>query len=117
MTRRDSFVLGIFLAAVLALLAPVWARPGAVFFNHGDLYTYHVPLRSVTAVALERGRLPFWNPFILLGLPHAANPQAALFYPPGLLTDLFPVARRGADRARRSRLDSLCRAGHICPLH
>jgi len=93
MTRRDSLVLGIFCAAVLALLAPVWARSGAVFFNHGDLFTYHVPLRSVTAVALERGRLPFWNPFILLGLPHAANPQAALFYPPGLLTDLFPVAR------------------------
>jgi hypothetical protein len=92
MSRSDSLVLGFWCAAVLALLAPVWARPGAVFFNHGDLFTYHVPLRSVTAVALQRGRLPFWNPFILLGLPHAANPQAALFYPPALLSLFWPVA-------------------------
>jgi hypothetical protein len=93
MSRRDSLVLGFWCAAVLALLAPVWARPGAVFFNHGDLYAYHVPLRSLTAVALQRGHLPFWNPFILLGVPHAANSQAALFYPPALLTVFFPVAR------------------------
>jgi hypothetical protein len=93
MSRKDFLVLAVWCAAVLALLAPVWARSGAVFFNHGDLYTYHVPLRSITALALQRGRLPFWNPFILLGLPHAANPQAALFYPPATATFFWPVAR------------------------
>jgi hypothetical protein len=93
MSRKDLLVLGLWCAAVLALLAPVWARPGAVFFNHGDLYTYHVPLRSLTAAGLQGGRLPFWNPYIMLGVPHAANPQAALFYPPGLLADLLPVSR------------------------
>lgn len=93
MTRRDLAVLAAWCAAVIALLAPVWARPGAVFFNHGDLYAYHVPLRSVTASALQEGRVPFWNPYIMLGVPHAANPQAALFYPPALLSAFFPVAR------------------------
>ena len=91
MSRNDLLVLGLWCAAVLALLAPVWAIPGAAFFNHGDLYTYHVPLRSLTAAALQAGRLPFWNPYILLGVPHAANPQAALFYPPALLEAFFPV--------------------------
>ncbi len=93
MSRNDLLVLGLWCAALLALLSPVWARPGAVFFNHGDLYTYHVPLRSVTAGALQSGRLPFWDPYILLGVPQAANPQAALFYPAALLESLFPVAR------------------------
>ncbi len=93
MSRSDFLVISFWCAAVLALLAPVWGRPDAVFFNHGDLFTYHVPLRSLTAGALQGGRLPFWNPYILLGLPHAANPQAALFYPPAMLCVFFPVAR------------------------
>jgi hypothetical protein len=91
MSRNDLTVLGLWCAAVLALLSPVWARHGAAFFNHGDLYTYHVPLRALTASSLQAGRLPFWNPYILLGVPHAANPQAALFYPPALLGAIFPV--------------------------
>jgi hypothetical protein len=61
------------------------------FFNHGDLYGYHLPLRSLTASSLQSGLLPFWNPYILLGVPQAANPQAALFYPAGLLAAFFPV--------------------------
>ena len=93
MSRRDLLVLSVWCAALLALLCPVWARPGAVFFNHGDLYTYHAPLRSLTASMLQSGRLPFWDPYILLGVPHAANPQAALFYPPTLLSSFLPVAR------------------------
>jgi hypothetical protein len=91
MSRNDLLVLSLWCAAVLALLGPVWARPGAAFFNHGDLYTYHLPLRSLTASALQEGRLPFWNPYILLGVPHAANPQAALFYPGAVLEAFFPA--------------------------
>lgn len=91
MSRKDLLVFGLWCVAVLILLSPVWARPGAAFFNHGDLYAYHAPLRSLTASALIEGRLPFWNPYIFLGLPHAANPQAVLFYPPALLGAFFPV--------------------------
>ena len=91
MYRNDLLVLGLWCAAVLALLSPVWGSPGAAFFNHGDLYTYHVPLRSLTASALQSGHLPFWNPYILLGVPHAANSQAALFYPAALLESFFPI--------------------------
>ncbi len=91
MTRRDLIVLAAFAALVLALTAPVWARPGHAFFNHGDLFAYHWPVRHHTAAALISGRLPFWNPYVLLGVPHAANPQAVLFYPAAILGFLLPV--------------------------
>jgi hypothetical protein len=91
MTRDDLMVLALWCAAVLALLSPVWFRPGFVFFNHGDLFSYHAPLRALTAGELQSGRLPFWDPYILLGVPHAANPQAVLFYPAALLCAFLPV--------------------------
>jgi len=91
MTRRDFAVVGTLAGAVLALTASVWAFPGRAFFNHGDLYAYHWPLRHHTAAALIEGRLPFWNPYIMLGVPHAANPQTALFYPASILGFLLPV--------------------------
>jgi hypothetical protein len=91
MTRRDLIVVGALAAAVLALTARVWMRSGGAFFNHGDLYAYHWPLRHHTAAALISGRLPFWNPYVMLGVPHAANPQAALFYPGTILGFLLPV--------------------------
>ncbi len=91
MTRRDLVVVGALAAVVLVLTAPVWARPGRAFFNHGDLYAYHWPLRHHTAAALIEGRLPFWNPYVMLGVPHAANPQAALFYPGAILGFLLPL--------------------------
>ncbi len=91
MSRDDLMVSALWCAAVLALLSPVWARPGAVFFNHGDLYSYHAPLRALTAGELQSGRLPFWDPYILLGVPHAANPQTVLFYPAALLCAVLPV--------------------------
>jgi len=91
MTRRDLIVAGALAAFVLALTASVWARPGQAFFNHGDLYAYHWPLRHHTTAALIEGRLPFWNPYIMLGVPHAANPQAALFYPASVIGFLLPL--------------------------
>ncbi|MEK7234250.1 MAG: hypothetical protein AAB268_10575 [Elusimicrobiota bacterium] len=91
MTRRDLIVVGALAAAVLALTAPVWAIADRAFFNHGDIYAYHWPLRHHTAAALIEGRLPFWNPYVMLGMPHAANPQAALFYPASILGFLLPV--------------------------
>lgn len=91
MTRRDFIVVGALAAVVLAMFASVWARPGRAFFNHGDLYAYHWPLRHHSAAALIEGRLPFWNPYVILGVPHAANPQSALFYPASVLGFLFPI--------------------------
>jgi hypothetical protein len=38
---------------------------------------------------LEAGRVPLWNHGILAGVPHAANPITATFYPPNLLVAFF----------------------------
>lgn len=35
--------------------------------------------------AEDHGRLPEWNPYILGGVPHAANPLTSVFYPPNWL--------------------------------
>ncbi|UPT74084.1 MAG: hypothetical protein M0D55_20055 [Elusimicrobiota bacterium] len=91
LTRKDFLVVAALAAAVLALTAQVWAVPGRAFFNHGDLYAYHWPLRHHTAAELISGRLPFWNPYVLLGVPHSANPQSVLFYPAAALGFFFPA--------------------------
>ncbi len=46
-----------------------------------DVFTYFYPYRAYAAEALRRGRIPLWNPYLFLGVPFLANPQAAVFYP------------------------------------
>jgi hypothetical protein len=43
--------------------------------------------------SVRHGRFPLWNPYLFAGLPFAANPQPALFYPPTWLALLMPVTR------------------------
>lgn len=92
MRRKDLFLLGLFAAAVLALLSPALFRAGWALANYGDLYAYHVPLRHLSASAQHAGRWPFWNPYIFCGLPLHANPQSVLFYPVSVLTAVLPLA-------------------------
>lgn len=42
------------------------------------------------AEALAQGRLPLWNPYIFGGAPLFANIQAAVLYPPNLVTFFWP---------------------------
>ncbi len=91
MTKRDALAAAGLAAVLLALLAPAWARTSPAFFNHGDLWTYHWPLRHHSATELISGRLPLWNPYVLLGVPHAANPQTALLYPLSILGFVLPA--------------------------
>ena len=68
------------LAAFVALLyAPL------LFTNRvlatGDILLYFYPYRDYAAAALRSGDVPLWNPYIFLGVPFLANPQAAVLYP------------------------------------
>ena len=47
----------------------------------GDILHYFYPYRDYAAAALREGRIPLWNPYIFLGAPFLANPQAAALYP------------------------------------
>ncbi|MBI3551213.1 MAG: hypothetical protein HY077_01740 [Elusimicrobia bacterium] len=92
MRRKDFLLLGALAALILAMLAPAGIRPGFVPANFGDLYAYHYPMRHLIASSLEAGRLPFWNPYIFSGLPLAANPQSAVFYPLSILGTVLPLS-------------------------
>lgn len=47
----------------------------------GDILYYFQPMALFAAKEIQRGRLPFWNPFLLCGQPYVGNPQIGLFYP------------------------------------
>ena len=47
----------------------------------GDILHYFYPYRDYAAAAFRGGRIPLWNPFIFVGVPFLANPQAAVLYP------------------------------------
>lgn len=47
----------------------------------GDIQLYFYPYWEYVGATLRAGRLPFWNPYLFLGAPLLANPQAAVLYP------------------------------------
>ena len=46
-----------------------------------DLPSFHYPLADYAFRAIRHGRFPEWDPSNYGGMPFAANPQVALFYP------------------------------------
>jgi hypothetical protein len=47
--------------------------------------TVHYPWEVFTRAALAAGQLPLWNPYLFAGMPHAADVQTIVFYPPAVL--------------------------------
>ena len=86
------------MAAVLLLcLLSVAAYRHIVLSNRilsgGDAYTYFYPYRAYAAQALRNGHLPLWNPYLFLGVPYLANPQAAVLYPLNWLLAWLPAPK------------------------
>lgn len=48
---------------------------------NGDILYYFYPYRGLAADALREGSILLWNPYIFMGAPFLANPQAAALYP------------------------------------
>ena len=46
-----------------------------------DALTYFTPYWAYRLSALRAGQIPLWNPYLFLGAPFLANPQAAVLYP------------------------------------
>lgn len=82
--------------ALLAALAAVWL----IFFwrlftpipadqaslTRGDFSDQFVTFGAYQYARFSRGEVPLWNPYNNGGLPFIADTQAAVFYPPRLLT-------------------------------
>ena len=60
----------------------------------GDILHYFYPYRDYAAASLRAGRVPFWNPYIFMGAPFLANPQAAALYPLHWPLSWLPVTRQ-----------------------
>ena len=60
----------------------------------GDILHYFYPYRDYAAAALRAGRIPLWNPYIFMGAPFLANPQAAALYPLHWPLSWLPVTRQ-----------------------
>ncbi len=63
-----------------------------VVFYARDLGFFFAPLRAAFAQALREGASPLWNPMIGSGIPMAADPNSAVFFPPTLLFLLRPFS-------------------------
>jgi hypothetical protein len=82
--------------ALLALIAVVLYRQIALtnlILSGGDAFTYFYPYRAYAAQAIQSGRMPLWNPYLFMGAPFLANPQAAVFYPLNLALLWLPAPK------------------------
>ncbi len=87
--------------AILLLLAGVgWLLREAIFppspyfvlsRESGDVASLYYYWRAFGFGALRTGTVPLWNPSVFCGVPFAAYPEAALFYPPNLVFLLLPL--------------------------
>lgn len=84
------------LAVVLtapALIDVLGASSSGLYVGNGtDLYSYQYPLRATAAAMVSQGQAPWWNPYVLGGVPSLAGWQLGLLYPPHLLQLLAPWA-------------------------
>ena len=90
-SRIDWFILIIFAALVTLfywrILTPNLADRQS--FPPGDFHAQFWAFAAFEARELSTGRLPLWNPYTFAGAPFWADAQAAVFYPPSLLTFLL----------------------------
>ena len=73
---------------------PAWAEfkpsaPPQPVADIGDLIDYFYPFNAFSAKQIRQGTIPFWNPYVMSGMPFQAEPQTALFYPLHVLYYVF----------------------------
>lgn len=84
----DLAYLAVLASLVLFFFWRLWTPDPAdrARFQSGDFTAIFYPARYYVGRSLAEGRLPLWNPYAFAGYPHAADPQAATFYPPTWIT-------------------------------
>ncbi len=91
LTGRVPFPAGVVLA--LRPWSPPPIEPGPAV-RHGGLWDVALqmyPWRVFAQRTVREGELPLWNPHVLLGAPHLANAQSALFWPGHWLDVVLPL--------------------------
>src|SRR2546426_1269538 len=55
-----------------------------------DVSFFHYPLKRLVTEAFTNGQWPLWNPYVQLGQPLLANPNAMALYPTQILFQILP---------------------------
>ena len=58
---------------------------GRVTFTQPDVAALWLPNFSLLGESLRHGAIPYWNPYVMGGLPFAADPQSGWMYLPAML--------------------------------
>jgi len=90
MNKRPRDVLWVLILATLPVLAYVPAWRAGLLLAPGDGTALHLPLRTETWRALDRGEIPSWNPASFSGTPLLAAYRPGAFHP--LMMTLTPLA-------------------------
>jgi len=94
--RRDLLAATLYCLAATVLFFRGPLLMGRYYHIPYDLADFHYPLLALIASSLkEYGCLPWWNPYSYMGEPFFSNVQAAMFYPPTLLTAVAGNALSG----------------------
>ncbi|MCB9103098.1 MAG: hypothetical protein H6633_02495 [Anaerolineales bacterium] len=94
--RFQFFASLVIITAVLSLFLPALLNPFLIlhptFSPFSDTMVIHWPKAHLMAQSWQQGNgLPHWMPYILSGMPLAANQLAMLSYPPAWLFLFFPL--------------------------
>jgi len=94
--KRDLLAATLYCLAATVLFFRGPLLLGRYYHIPYDLADFHYPLLAFIASSLkEFGCLPWWNPYSYMGEPFFSNVQAAMFYPPTLLTAVAGNALSG----------------------
>jgi hypothetical protein len=87
-SRAPAAIAGAVAALIGLVLRPILVATGKLpGVDAHNLYTWELYTRSVYGA----GRLPFWNPYFFTGIPHLADVQTQVLYPPALLLRWLPI--------------------------
>jgi len=89
MVIHVSVIVAIFAAMTLATYSSVLLTDWNDLSGRYDVNRYFGPQNYYTDYVIHHGEIPLWNPLTYCGMPHAANPQLAVFYPPNLIRSLL----------------------------
>ena len=92
-TTMYIYALALLLAPVLVFWPLWWPFDSQQYgFALGDFSEQHVAMRTFVVSQLQRGRLPFWDPYTFAGEPAIADSLFSTFYLPSLWQIVFPPA-------------------------
>lgn len=88
---RALLCIVVFLTAMAATYNSLFFADRNTLCGGYDVHRETGPYNYYMDYVLHHGEIPFWNPLILCGMPFAANPVTAFFYPGNLLRSLLTV--------------------------